>query len=366
MFFCWLIEGLSYPHSTFPDGVAYLDIAQACLRGAWNALVNGYWSPGYPFLLSCWFFIFKPSAVHELVAAHVFNCIILLAALFCLEYFLDGIDLFLNVHAGVTEHVPLPMWAFRAMGYTVFFFSSLLLTRPSLDTPDNLVVARSVYSPFSWRAASHRQRGRRLATLRYAGRLPRRRYMSKAIMFPMTFCFLAVSSFAGMNFRRGFGRSVMALVVFLLVSAPFWIALARDKGRLTFAIPDQSPMRNMLTACLYIIIGKACRPALERQNIQLEKFSTHPKFSNLQHRYKARTRHGMTPPIGTAVFGRHFDWARSSRPFVTVLINISNFSQEWDVSSAVYWRSFYSNLVPRISSSNFERVSCCGCRLSRA
>jgi len=32
---------------------------------------------------------------------------------------------------------------------------------------------------------------------------------------------------------------------------------------------------------------------------------------------------------------------------------------------AVYWCSFYSTRAPRISSSNFERVSCCGCRLSR-
>jgi Na+-driven multidrug efflux pump len=84
---------------------------------------------------------FQTSPVHELVAAHVCNCIILLAALFCLEYFLNGINLFLNVYARGTEDAALPMWAFRAMGYAVFFFCSLLLTRPSLDTPDNLVVA---------------------------------------------------------------------------------------------------------------------------------------------------------------------------------------------------------------------------------
>lgn len=114
---------------------------RACLRGEWKALVNGYWSPGYPFLLSCWFFIFKTSPAHEPVAGRVFNCIILLAALFWLEYFLNGINLFLNVRARGTEDAALPMWTFRAMGYAVFSFSSLLLTRPSLDTPDNLVVA---------------------------------------------------------------------------------------------------------------------------------------------------------------------------------------------------------------------------------
>jgi len=122
MFFCWLVEGLSYPHSTFPDGIAYLDIAQACFREEWNALVNGYWSPGYPFLLSCWFFIFKPSPAHELVAAHVCNCIILLAALFCLEYFLNGIDVFLNVHAGSRNMSRFPCGRFEPWGTRYFPF----------------------------------------------------------------------------------------------------------------------------------------------------------------------------------------------------------------------------------------------------
>ena len=35
-----------------PDGVSYLDLAQAVRSGQWSRFINGYWSPLYPLLIS--------------------------------------------------------------------------------------------------------------------------------------------------------------------------------------------------------------------------------------------------------------------------------------------------------------------------
>ena len=44
-----------------PDGVSYLDIGDAYLRGDWKAAINGYWSPMYSVVLGTAMRILKPS-----------------------------------------------------------------------------------------------------------------------------------------------------------------------------------------------------------------------------------------------------------------------------------------------------------------
>jgi len=67
MFSSWLGQGLS-GSAVNSDGISYLDIASACIKGNWGALINGVWSPFYAVLLSFWLFLFRPSAGWE---AHV-------------------------------------------------------------------------------------------------------------------------------------------------------------------------------------------------------------------------------------------------------------------------------------------------------
>ena len=51
---CWLVQGLAARHSMDADGVSYQNIADAALSGDWRSFLNGYWSPGFPFLLTLW------------------------------------------------------------------------------------------------------------------------------------------------------------------------------------------------------------------------------------------------------------------------------------------------------------------------
>ena len=51
-----------------PDGISYLDMADAYVRGDWRAALNGVWSPLYSWLLALMIFIFDPPGYWEFTA----------------------------------------------------------------------------------------------------------------------------------------------------------------------------------------------------------------------------------------------------------------------------------------------------------
>lgn len=61
----WLAQFLGLRAPLDADAIAYLDIARSCAIGNWHPLVNGYWSPGLPFLLSIPLRLFKPDRFHD-------------------------------------------------------------------------------------------------------------------------------------------------------------------------------------------------------------------------------------------------------------------------------------------------------------
>ncbi len=64
MFWCaalavGLLQTWAHRNDMTPDGISYIEIAWAAARGGLSHLVNGYWSPLYPFLLSLEFRLFR-------------------------------------------------------------------------------------------------------------------------------------------------------------------------------------------------------------------------------------------------------------------------------------------------------------------
>jgi hypothetical protein len=233
MISCWFVDALSNRHSISPDGISYLDIASACIKGHWAALVNAYWSPAYPFLLSIWLRVLHPSAFHELAVAKCFNCLTLVFALYCFEYFLKGIlEYTKKVSLDDREGVCLPDWVLRATGYTLFFWMSLYLTPPNVDTPDVLVLAAIlVAAGILVRVAAGKDNWPYFVALGFVLGLG---YLAKAIMFPLAFIILGMAFFALGNMRKAMPLVLLSLVVFSMVSAPFALLLSKTKGRFTF------------------------------------------------------------------------------------------------------------------------------------
>ena len=226
-------------HVVFSDGIAYLDITRACLRGEWGTIINAYWSPLYPCLLASAFEFSDPSPFAEATALHVVNFAIYLFAFACFEFLLRGLIRFdadrTREHsaAGAGDgRAALTESAWLAIGYSLFIWSSLFLITLTSTTPDMLLAAL-VYAASGVLVQIRTEQAGRLMFALLGGSLGLG-YLAKAVMFPLAFVFLGVGFLLTDDRRAALRRTIVALAAFLLVCAPFIFMLSSAKGRLTF------------------------------------------------------------------------------------------------------------------------------------
>ena len=216
------------------DGIAYLDIGDAYLRGEWSVAINGYWSPLYSWLLSLTLAVLKPSAYWEFFGVKIVNFLIYIFALISFEFFLRQLILSHNtkISESSSRFLRIPEWVWVVSGYILFLWSALKWTPLYSDTPD-LCTAALVYLTSGILLRLHTRSANWFsfialgATLGFA-------YLSKTVMFPISFVFIAISAFSGGNLKRSLPRALVALVIFTIVTAPFIAALSLTKDRFTF------------------------------------------------------------------------------------------------------------------------------------
>jgi hypothetical protein len=214
------------------DGMSYLDMGDAYLRGDWNMAINAYWSPFYSWLLGLAMVGLKPSPYWEFPVVHLVNFVIYLFAMGCFHFFLlEVIRSHQSIRSSGNQYTTLPTWAWLMLGYALFTWSSLNLITLSSVTPDMCVAA------FVYLAAAILLRIRRGSprwpTFVFLGLVLGFAYLAKAAMFPLALIFLALSVFSAGDFRRAATRALVALLAFLSVTSPFIAALSITKGRVT-------------------------------------------------------------------------------------------------------------------------------------
>ncbi|MGA9416549.1 MAG: hypothetical protein WBV60_17825 [Terriglobales bacterium] len=200
------------------DGVPYLDMADAYLRGDWHTALNGYWNPLYAWLIGLDFLIFRPSAYWEYPAVQLLNfaCYALTVASF--EYFLRG----------VLARKPANDLAVRFIAYAIFLWASLVLIRVFTANADMLVAA-SVFTASGILVRAHTTKTASVPTLVCLGLTLVAGYYCKAVMFPLSVFFLFLA-WAVLGWRR----SLLAASVFVLAAAPLVAGISKTTGRLTF------------------------------------------------------------------------------------------------------------------------------------
>jgi len=123
------------------DGVGYLDMADAFRGGVLKDIVNGVWSPLYPFVLALGLPVLEYFSVTEAPAVRAINLVIFGAALASFEFLLR------LVHAARAEnHVgsgtePLPSWIWFATARILFAWATATMLPAYLITPDLLAAA---------------------------------------------------------------------------------------------------------------------------------------------------------------------------------------------------------------------------------
>ena len=213
------------------DGISYLDMGDAYLRGDWDMAVNAVWSPLYAWILGLAMWLADPSPPWEFPLVHIVNFGIYLLALVGFEFFWRRVGEAARMDQE-GKGVGFPEWAWVAVGYSLFVWSSLCLIKIWAVTPDMLVAALVYFA------------GGLLVRIG-AGRAPKAvhaayglvlglAYLAKAVMFPLGFVFLAAGTVARKDRRHALRGTALALGVFLAVSLPLVLALSASKHRPTF------------------------------------------------------------------------------------------------------------------------------------
>jgi hypothetical protein len=214
------------------DGVSYLDIGDAYLRGDWAAAVNAYWSPMYSWWLGVSLYLLKPSLWWEYPTVHLVNLIIYVVALFSFRFFIHSVlGALKQDRADDSQPLPLPEYAFLGLAYSLFLLCSIQLIDVGRVTPDLLVAA--VFFLIAGLMVDLRIHD---SYWKFAvfGALNGVAYLCKGIMFPLGFGFLVILLFSGKLSRSRVCGVLLSAAMFLAVCTPFIFVISKAKGRLTF------------------------------------------------------------------------------------------------------------------------------------
>lgn len=213
------------------DTISYLDMGDYLRHGHWSQVINGLWNPLYACLLGLTMSLFRPSPYREYPLVHALLFFIFLFALASFDFFLRELILFRQERES-TEELSAPIWVWLAIGYTVFLWSSLQLIGVWESNPDMIIAA------FFYLACGFLIRIRRdvagWSTYLALGLVLGLGYLTKAVMFPVSFLCFGVAWLTGRSLRSGIPRVLAGLLIFLAVSGPFIVALSVVKGRFTF------------------------------------------------------------------------------------------------------------------------------------
>lgn len=239
-FACWgvvavmgLLQVGAHRNSMNPDGISYLEVGRAGISG-WHGFVNAYWSPLYPILLSLVLRWFDPSPFWEFPAAHFLNLAIYLSGYGCLELLVEEFRLSRRISCPTVERKYLLSDDELYLGGTVLYvWASRYWLGTILVSPDFLVAG--IFCLATTLLLRIRRGNQGWLTFALLGVILGLGYLAKAPMFLLGFVFVFAAYRLAQSTKHGLARTAVALLLFLMIAAPFVTALSRSKHRFTFS-----------------------------------------------------------------------------------------------------------------------------------
>jgi hypothetical protein len=213
------------------DTVSYMDMASGLAQGDLSAAVAGHWSPLYPAFIAVFMHLVGAVPPADFAAARVLNMAVFIAAFAVFHMFLERfVRRVCQVPTGGSE-CPVPPACLAAIGYAAFAWSCFSLTLLGRINPDICVLA--VVCAVAWSLLCFSEGF--ISRPRFAGfgAVLATGYLFKAIVFPLSFLFMAIAA-ALPSLRRRRIRILIALAVFLALSLPLAIAISLKYDRVTF------------------------------------------------------------------------------------------------------------------------------------
>ena len=225
-----------YRFKVTPDSISYLDMSDGVLPGGdWHRLINGIWSPLYPFLIGLARRMFPLSSANEIGEAHLLNIGVFIFAFAGFEFFLrsatSGGRAVQKAPAKPVVWVLLPRWVYLAVAYSVFLWASiseisLRNLRPDMLMSGLLYLAVGLLLRMQGSAARW-NRYLALGVVLGIG------FLAKAPMLPIGVLILAATLFAVERWRPAVKMVAAAFALMMLIGSLYFVPLSRARGHLT-------------------------------------------------------------------------------------------------------------------------------------
>ena len=255
-------------HDVSPDGISYLDLSDAVLRGNWSGLVSTYWAPLYPILIGlarltlAWSPFGAPASEFALV--HVVNLGLFGLSLAAFEWLAFEVT---KTAAGWGNYALATVWG-RVAAYVLFGALTLAMSPPSLTTPDLLVNA-ACFATFASVLRLERRGSWGNACL--LGASLGVGVLAKSFMLPFSMLVLGLLAFR----LRARGSRALAIAsgAWLMFAAPWIAAMSYSTGHFTlghtgrlnyiwFVDAQQPPNGGDLPVSTFVGRGRQIVPGL--------------------------------------------------------------------------------------------------------
>ena len=213
------------------DAMTYIEIGESFINGRFSALINLTYSPVYPVLLGLTQSVLNTNPLNEIQALKIVN-------FFCFLLAMAGCDSLLSVirkelrKSGRTEEAPAPMWIFNALCYSMFLVSALALVRLRLLNPDMLIFALIlIITAIMLRIREYPEAYGSYAALGVTTGIG---YLSKSFFLVFSPILFLLAAACSVSLKRALPRLLVAVLLLLVLSAPFMTALSHRLGRFTY------------------------------------------------------------------------------------------------------------------------------------
>lgn len=196
-------------HVMNPDGLSYLDVATQALHEGPGGLVNGYWSPGCPALISVALLLVRPAPEQEFPLLHAVNWLLFMLALWAFAQFFRAWRATLPPSARIGLLTAL---AFTTFLWFTLGFVGLKVVSPDLAVEAVVLLAAAITYRLSLQPASWMHYARLGGVLGVG-------YYVKAVLFPLGLALLGLLLLLPGGLPRR--RLLIALAVFAAVCAPY-------------------------------------------------------------------------------------------------------------------------------------------------
>lgn len=220
-----LIQAWGTRHTLNPDGISYLDMADAYREGRWSDAINGYWSPLYSWLLAAAGAI-SDSSASELLRVHAVNGIIFLVTLWAFDALVRALERVGDIGSSPSKR---DHQARMLFSYALFAWTTLEWIGLANATPDLLVACLAFVAARALVIITLGDPG--AGTFALLGVSLGAGYLAKSVMFYVGL--LALVAAVIVLWRRGRSplRVGIATIAFAVVCLPYVAALSERAGR---------------------------------------------------------------------------------------------------------------------------------------